>query len=179
MKLPAQAAGLPPVDSLNMWPYISGQAPVSPRREVIIAARKAGGGAQGIIDESGYKMLVGSILVAAWSKKVHPLKETPWGFAAFPKVDCGGGSDPTYPYDGACLFNVVDDPEERHNIAKLQPAVVARLAKRLWDASLTEIYPHMLPAPAQFSETEACEHAQLRLSGFEGPWIDKERGSCS
>ncbi|KAG5189699.1 alkaline-phosphatase-like protein [Tribonema minus] len=34
----ASAAGLPPVDSINMWPYLSGQVAASPRKEIIYSA---------------------------------------------------------------------------------------------------------------------------------------------
>jgi len=66
----AAAAGLPPIDSVNVWPYLKGEKDKSPRHEIVIAAGRhtssdvsgMRGGVpycQGLIDEEGYKLIVG------------------------------------------------------------------------------------------------------------------------
>ncbi|KAG5185240.1 arylsulfatase B-like protein, partial [Tribonema minus] len=52
----AAAAGLPPVDSLNMWPYLSGAVEASPRDLVVVSD---GHQPQAVIDRLGYKLILG------------------------------------------------------------------------------------------------------------------------
>ena len=51
----AAAAGLPPIDSINLWPYLSGQSAISPRSIVPIGSTTCEGGfKEGCINQWGW-----------------------------------------------------------------------------------------------------------------------------
>jgi len=81
-----------------------------------------------------------------------------WGFEAVRSTyasfkNCGNG----------CLYDVFDDPEERHNKATSQPEVLARMAARL------EALNQGVFLPDRGSrDKRSCD----RWNGFYGPWID-------
>ncbi|KAG5183634.1 arylsulfatase B-like protein [Tribonema minus] len=149
---------LPPVDGIDVWPYLSGQTAASPRREVVLALPTSGpGAAQAVIDAQGHKLMVGRIQVAAWSEAKHPTAATP--------------TAARQPW-GACLFNVFEDPSERNDIAAEHPAVVARLAKRLRELQLTAFSPFRGDRVKSLEQSLGCKTALSRYSSFEGPFLD-------
>ncbi|KAG5190936.1 alkaline-phosphatase-like protein [Tribonema minus] len=168
----AQKAGLPPIDSINMWPYLSGLKNVSPRKEVVLASTSGGGGTktQSLIDAKGYKLLAGTLKYAASSPAINPTAATP-DDAHMPKLACGR-RDPVYPYTGACLFNILKDPAETTNIAAQHPDIVVRLAERMKEIQATAFSPQRGAVPKDKVNTLPCQSALANLSGFEGPWLD-------
>ena len=50
------AAGLPPIDSLDLWPLLSGRTSASPRTELAIGSPNAVGG----LINASYKLLIGT-----------------------------------------------------------------------------------------------------------------------
>lgn len=155
----AQKAGLPPVDGLNMWPFLSGQNSTSPRTEIILGSSansdiQANGQTivQGIIRNDGYKLLLGDIGGAIWQGPVYPNSST------YPDavLDC---KEP-------CLFNILDDPTEQENIATKYPSIVQELMKRL-DYWNTTVY-----SPDRGNDDgTACQVAVEKYHGFWGPFI--------
>jgi len=104
----AAAAGLPPIDSVNVWPYISGKVDKSPRHEIVIAAGRHSatdvsgmrGGVpyvQGLITDDGWKLIVGPTVTWERSAKQFPNKEwhylradgTPYSGEIGQSWDCG------------------------------------------------------------------------------------------
>jgi arylsulfatase I/J len=105
----AAAAGLPPIDSLNLWPLLSGANATSPRTEIVLgiptisSALSIGDpylGVQGLIRADGYKLLIGQTHQNVWTSAHYPNASTKWANTA---ADCAGG----------CLFNVFTDPTEQ------------------------------------------------------------------
>ena len=76
----------------------------------------------------------------------------------------GGGFPPVGAR--AAFFDVVGDPDERHNVATANPAIVARLLARL--AVLAKSFA---PDPVVPDNGRFCE-AAARRGGFLGPWLD-------
>ena len=69
---------------------------------------------QGLINEQGYKILVGNITQTEWQGQLYP-NESSCIFGIESNVlNCG---ETTYPYDGACFFNIFDDESEYYNLA--------------------------------------------------------------
>merc|ERR1712066_127129 len=64
----AAAAGLPPHDSHNLWPLLSGQNSTSPRFELPIGAEHEVGG----LIHNGYKIVLGKNSQAGWAGPVYP-----------------------------------------------------------------------------------------------------------
>jgi len=151
----AAAAGLPPPDSLDLWPLISGANSSSPRAEVPLVD---GATVQGVISGAVaagrlYKLLVGRVQSDFRGAAVSPTAATPNSTA----FDCGAG----------CLFELVDDPLEQRDVAAQNPAVVAQLTARLaaWQAGVFD--------PDRGAEDPRCCQAVRKLyRGFLGPFVD-------
>jgi arylsulfatase I/J len=72
----AAAAGLPPIDSLNLWPLLSGANATSPRAEVVLgqpfvsSANSIGDpflGVQALIRADGWKLVIGTTHENVWT----------------------------------------------------------------------------------------------------------------
>ena len=108
----AAAKGLPPPDSLDMWPLLSGETTRSPRVEVPIAPSS--------IIQWPWKFLKGPQWWSGWQGPVYPNATSP---ANSPNIWelCGEG----------CLFNLTADPSEERNVAAEHPLLVANLSARI------------------------------------------------
>lgn len=162
----AAAAGLPPPDSLNVWPLISGTNSTSPRTGFVMSANGlkhlqniTNGPA--LIDWP-YKLLTGHQQTATWSSEISPNTTGPGkapGYAICGIVpeqyvlDCGTG----------CVYNLEEDPQERVNLNG-SSALLQRLLKKLEQELLTTF-----KQPAGPHDPEACAQA-ARNGGFVGPW---------
>ena len=112
----AAAAGLPPLDSVDAWPLISGANATSPRAEIPVSPQ--------VLISYPYKLLLGPQDWAGYTSAVYP-NATSVQPAASPNqwAFCGAG----------CLFDLRADPEERVDVAAAHPALVANLTARLAD----------------------------------------------
>lgn len=110
----AAAAGLPPIDSINVWPLIAGETATSPRVEMPISPQ--------VLLSYPYKLLLGPQDWAGYTGEVYPnassvipsMSPNQWAF-------CGSG----------CLFDVSKDPEERVDIAPVSSDIVKTMTARL------------------------------------------------
>jgi len=163
----AARAGLPPVEGHDLWPYLSGAAPASPRTEVWLGADSPAGGSapggtfvQGLIRADGYKLLVDSLDMDIWTGPVYPNETTaahPWANTA---TSCGTPAAPT------CLFNVLADPTEHDNVAAAHPDIVAAMAARLRELQAGVFSPDRgKPSPL------ACKASAEKWGGFVGPFL--------
>ncbi|KAG5176255.1 arylsulfatase B-like protein [Tribonema minus] len=150
----ASKAGLPPVDSINMWPYLSGQVSWCNTGGVCMYAAAQSVG-----------LLRGSTLLTC----CRALLSDP-----SLRLNCG---DPqkatTSPYTGVCLFDVFTDPTESTNLAQnaTRQQDIARLAQRIVSINKTVFAPDRGAIPANLVDSVACKYAVANLSGFEGPWL--------
>jgi arylsulfatase B len=109
---PAAAAGLPPVDSLDMWSLLSGAAPGSPRQEVPVDPST--------LVVYPWKLLRGPQWWSGWQGPQYPNASSP---QRSPNVWhlCGTG----------CLYNLASDPTESQDVAALHPQLVSSMSARL------------------------------------------------
>ena len=144
----AEAAGLPPPDSLNLWPYLSGAVDSSPRTSFQVDDR--------CIVTDGFKLLIGIQKGSCWSGPHVPnATETD----CVTVVDCGRGG---------CLFDVMSDPSEYTNLAS-DPAHASRLTAM--QAQLTEANLKIFSPNRGTPDPRAC--AQVKVNGgFWGPFAD-------
>lgn len=142
----ARAAGLPPFDSIDLWPFLSGANATAPRSEIPISSFALLSG--------DWKYLTGQVRMAAvhrggraadrsrrsttlppplqiadagYESPVFPNASSPASQPGNVKVDCKNG----------CLFNLGDDPYEAEDVGAKFPAVKARLAARLQNRAWT------------------------------------------
>jgi arylsulfatase B len=110
----AAAAGLPPIDSLDLWPLITGTNATSPRTEVPIAP--------GALISWPYKLVRGLTWWSGYSGEIYPnASSTAPNASPDIWVDCGNG----------CLYDLVADETESVDLAASQPQLVVQLSARL------------------------------------------------
>jgi arylsulfatase I/J len=135
-----EAAGLPPVDGLDLWPFLSGANATAPRTEVWLGSNGAGDSdtstkpiVQALIRADGYKVLWGNVIEDAWTGPFYPNATTSWCDSC--PHDCGTIDAPT------CLFNVFTDPTELDTVAAAHPDIVAAMSRRLKELTKTVFAP--------------------------------------
>eukprot|EP00055_Hartaetosiga_balthica_P003234 m.7069 g.7069 ORF g.7069 m.7069 type:complete len:553 (+) comp2699_c0_seq1:7-1665(+) len=145
----AAASGLPPIDSINMWPLLSGQTQTSPRPNVLLSD-------QALVNGE-WKVLVGKVRNAAWGGPEYPNATTATDPIGHHSRDCGKG----------CLYNVHVDPNERNDLSAQNPQqlesmleLLANLSKTIWPNDPGNVDPR------------CAEAAQNLYGGFYGPWME-------
>ena len=144
----AAKVNLPPIDSLNMWPLISGANSTSPRTD---------------IPASYYTLISGDykITTGVLNYSIHTGPQFP-NITTDPKVihtaqhDCGNG----------CLYHIKEDPYEYNNLATKMPDMLKTMQKKLAKYQKTYFNPdrgNNWPA--------ACETALNKYGGFWGPYL--------
>ena len=144
----AIVAKLPPVDSINMWPLISGQNSTSMRVDIPISYYT--------LISGEFKILTGQQLQAGWTGPEYPNNTNPHGGIAAVQ-DCG---------DDGCLYNIRNDPEEREDLAKKMPEALKDIQEKL--AKYQAKYFN--PDRGNISP-EACDAALNKYNGFWGPFV--------
>ena len=145
----AAKASLPPIDSMNMWPLISGQNSTSPRVDIPLSMTT--------LISGDYKILLGTNRMAGWTGPVYPNNTNP-----------NGGID-AIEYCGehrGCLYNIFKDPGEHHNLASKMPGKLKEIRDKLSEYQAT----HFNPDRGEKSPL-ACEAALNEYGGFWGPFI--------
>ena len=144
----AAEAKLPPIDSLNMWPMISGQNMTSPRVDIPAT--------YSTLISGDYKILQGDVKQAGWTGPQYPNLTNPAG--GIKTVEhCG---------DGGCLYNIKEDPEERENLATKMPDILKEMQQKLAKYQATYFDPNR----GKVSPL-ACQTAMDKYKGFWGPFI--------
>ena len=142
----AEMFKLPPVDSLNMWPLISGENSTSPRVEIPLS--------QHSLISGPYKILTGKIGSAGWTGPQFP-NNTHKGIPG--SQDCG---------DAGCLYNILDDPEERVDLANKEQDILKEMQQKIAKYQATYFKPNrgsVVP--------EACQAVINKYGGFCGPFL--------
>jgi arylsulfatase B len=156
----AQAAGLPPIDSFDQWPYVSGQVSTSPRTEVAL----------GDIARDGSTTIVGGVIQGEWKLLVGPVSQNGWTGPFYPNASTtwnSGASIEHCSLIGGCLFNIYDDPTEHFEVGTQHPDIRAQLHQRINEITKTVFSPNRGPV-----DPEACQTATNEYGGFWGPWLD-------
>ena len=144
----AAAANLPPVDSMDMWPLISGKNSTSPRMDIPISNLT--------LISNNYKILLGTVSKAGWTGPLYPNSTTQnGGILTF--EHCG---------DTGCLYNIKDDPEERNNLADKTPNVLKDMRSKLAKYQATCFNPNRGK-----KWPGACDIAMNTYGGFWGPFL--------
>ena len=150
--------GLPGVDGVDQWPYITGKVATSPRTEMVIVAEYKPIGkpskpqelVHGCLIKGDYKLLLGENLYGFWQGPVYPNATTDHkNEGAF---NCTAG----------CLYNIQTDPSEYTDLAEAMPAELATMTARFEDLAqsrcgnfdiacdpISRIHRHVPPATSR------------------------------
>jgi len=163
----AAAAGLPPVDGVDVWPMLSGANASTARTVHFLGTADGPLGTtttvQGVIRAAdGWKLLLGGVGPSFWTGAVYP-NATSARATAPPALMCGDPSAGTGP---GCLFNVIHDPNETNDVARANPTVVAELRALIADAQSTVFSPDRGAADTERFCTQVIENG-----GFIGPFL--------
>ena len=143
----AAKAKLPPIDSMNMWPLISGDNSTSPRTDIPAS--------YDTLISGDYKILMGSINYAVHTGPQYPNKTTvPSEIKK--SFDCGDG----------CLYNIKEDPNEYNDLSIKLPDTLKTMQKKLQNYQKTYFNPDRGK-----EWPEACEAAFNKYGGFWGPFL--------
>jgi len=165
----AKAAGLPALDSLSMWPLLTGANATSPRAELQLSTQALVQCNPSFVATAGaaakptcYKLITGMQPMNGWTGPQYPNASGPQpaeipgaGISGW-EYDCGDGE----------LFDVLADPTEHVNLAAEQPALLASMQARL--AELNEGY--FSPDRGK-PDHAACTAAKAR-GGYYGPFVN-------
>ena len=144
----AAKANLPPIDSLNMWPLISGQNSTSPRTDIPIS--------NFTLISGDYKILTGDISSSTWTGPHSPNTTTHPGTNIIEHCGTKG-----------CLFNIKEDPTEHNNLADSLPDKLKDMQNKLAEYQAT----HFNPDRGK-KWPGACDTAINKYGGFWGPFVD-------
>jgi len=164
----AAAAGLPPVDGLDVWPLLSGANLTSPRTEIpagsdgVEANLKNGTQVQALIRADGYKLIIGELDQNIWTGPKYPNQTTKWDDTNY---HCGVPSTPPLG-KGGCLFNIFDDPTEHNDISAQKPNIVKEMYARILEIQQTSFTPNR-----GSDDGTACVAALDTWGGFYGPFL--------
>ena len=111
-----------PVDGLDVWPIISGETSTTPHEDIVLGFNftynQDKRPNQGAIIMGDYKLIIGP--------QYEQCDENMWSPLNYPCTDGPTGED-CNPY---CLFNLIDDPEERKNLAGIEKDTLKKLLDR-------------------------------------------------
>ena len=163
----AAAAGLPPVDGVDVWPMLSGASATTNRTAHFLGTADGPLGTatavQGVIRVAdGWKLLLGGVGPSFWAGDVYPNASSARATAP-PSLMCG---DPAAGSGPGCLFNVFSDPHETVDAATANPSIVAELRALIAEAQKTVFSPDRGAADAERFCTKVIENG-----GFVGPFL--------
>ena len=104
-----------PIDSMDVWPIITGENEKTPHDEIVLGYDFDNSGA---LIYGNYKLIVGAQGRACdnlmWSPLDYPCSDGPKG------ENC----------DSNCLYDIVNDPREEHDLSKEKPDILKELLDR-------------------------------------------------
>jgi len=128
--------GIPPIDSVDQWPTVSGADRTSSREDIYPS--------KGILIRGQYKLIAKPCPVYGCSHD--------WSSPLFPQTPAIKSHPVTCSYDQPCLYDVVIDAGEHHDIAAAHADLVASMKARLVQLDKTQFTPE----PAAYSYDQLC-----------------------
>jgi len=153
----AKAAGLPPIDSKDMWPLLSGQNSTSPRTEIPLGDTVGTKAIIGGLIQGPWKILLGNISQNGWTGPIFPNSSSTWS----------SGKNPAHCGTQGCLFNIIQDPTEHVELGDQYPDIRKQLLNRI-----QELTPTVFSPDRGTVDPRACHAALNKYGGFWGPWLE-------
>lgn len=139
-----------PVDSVNLWPWLSGTNKTAPREELLLG--KAAGGA--LIGKGGWKVIFGQ-------------QNPDWWYGSYSPNCTGGDGAHANNCDDGCLFHIESDAGEHVNLKNDYPLIFARLRDKLESAEAVV----KSGTDDMFGDGAACKAMETTWRGFFGPFV--------
>ena len=158
----AAESGLPPVDGVNLWPYIAGDVKQSPRTEVLL-----GTGATAINGIVAVDTTTSSSPPKLWKRLEGGISQSGWTGPECPNATYktpGGGQ--CHPF---CLFDLTADPTEHVDLANSTDPAAVEQAKAL-GAKMVEGRKHLFAPDRGSQDPQSCIAAVQKFDGWWGPW---------
>jgi len=169
----AAAAGLPPIDGVDQWPYLTGKAAASPRTDIFAD--------HAVLIKGNFKVMQGSA-ESTGNPTCPKGPGNPDGSLACVKAACWAG--PYYPNasvpnpacaytefcaKGACLYNIFEDPEERNNLSDdpQHQSVLSEMLQALAAYQAGEFQPNRTGGNPQL----AASVGHTKYRGFWGKFL--------
>ena len=175
----AKRAGLPPVDSVNVIPYLLGQNQTVPRNEVIIgdtsalAPNQAGTTLVGGLISGDFKLIVGA-KSRLWGVNQYVITGQNWPNKSSHLVPLLHSKKCTRDPKQGCLFNIKKDPSERNNLANNHPGLFKAMLDKI-DAHQKTVY-----SPNRGTrDPNACIDVKTKYNGYWGPFYFFDPSSSS
>lgn len=158
--------GLPSTDSLDVWPYLTGNVSASPRMELLLSS-EPGFGKEGKLPKTdewngalisgAYKLILGRQSYGFWQAPRYPNATT--NHSAERPFDCGSKG---------CLFDVISDPSEYEDLAATMPDKLRSMMATFVARNRTRFEAERMPTDAS-----ACEAYVAQHGGFLGPYVSE------
>lgn len=146
----AAAVGLPPIDSVNQWPLISGTNTTAPRTEIALGDTTAVnpngdgdtlvGGVMQVRNGTTYKLILGTpgkLYIIDQDTVTGPL----WPNSSSHLVPTTHSRTCGRKAERGCLFDVIADPLEEHNLGEKMPGLFASMLARIDELQKTVYSP--------------------------------------
>jgi len=147
--------GLPPTDSLDVWPLITGQTTTSPRTEIPLSSFPYVNGVPQAVSfiEGPWKFIIGVIPFSGWTGPVYP-NNTGIHLGAGYLQNCIGG----------CLYHIIEDPNEHYELSAAYPGIF-----QLMSARSKTLFSTVYAPDRGEQDPKACE--VMWELGFFAPWL--------
>lgn len=163
--------GLPPVDSIDLWPHISGESSAPVRNELLAAPS--------ILYDGQWKLITGADMGNINKAQAQKPDQVPfnyylngygYGVEQQQKYFSNGLHSENIPPQyqakecaGGCLYDVFADPTETTDVADQYPEVVERMTKRINELNVNLFQPYRGP-----STVNVAQCAIQQKAGFYG-----------
>jgi len=154
---------LPPIDSLDVWPYLAGDTNASPRTEIPLTVGPHQPACGGGLIVGRHKVLFGQQSPAFWNGPEYPNGTKPAPIS----VSCEARG---------CLFDILADPTEHDDLAVSHQGeaeteeILANLTRHFSDLVATAYQTPWAATPMDCNETRV---QKMVASGFWAPWTDE------
>ena len=151
----AKKSGLPPIDSMNMWPLITGENSTSPRTEYPVN--------DWVLIQNNYKYIVNTSLNwASWGGYLFPNSTSPDHPIQYTMLNCSNG----------CSFNLENDMTEHVNVINENSDIAKKMNDRLEELKkgyYSNNEPGIPLCPDNINISCQCWAAFNLYDGFYGP----------
>jgi len=159
----AVTKGLPEVDSLDLWPLISGQTSTLDREELPLA---------GGLTYERWPSRTAAFIYKEWKliRGTLPILLSCWPGPTTPNASDSGEACETECGQEGCLFNIMDDPSEHFDVKDDHPDIYSTIMDKALASDKTQIESDIWLN----TDIEAVSVAQGRWGGVWGPWMSED-----